>query len=250
MDIWALDKLTLFIVFVIPGFITLKTYGLLAATGHRESSQQLIDAVAYSCINYAILAFPILALESSNAKETAPYWYIGAWAVFLLVVPVALACAFWKLRATDFFQKTLPHPVGKPWDYFFAQRRQLWVVVTFKDGRKVGGLFGSKSFASSHPYPPELYLEDAWLVNEDDGLERIRTATAGILITGSEISTIEFFNPEWSDGNERAQNAGQAVGSKGISAVDADKPAQSRGGIPADDQRREADQPSTQEALR
>ncbi len=239
MDIWSLDKLALFIAFVIPGFITMKVYGLLAATGHRDSSQQLIDAVAYSCLNYAVLAFPILALESSNAKEVAPYWYFGAWAVFLLVVPVALACAFWKLRATDFIQRTLPHPVGKPWDYFFSQRRQLWAVVTLKDGRKVGGLFGSKSFASSHPYSPELYLEDAWLVNAEDGLERIRTATAGILIAGSEISTIEFFNPEGSDGNERAQGAGQglqAVGSEGIPTVDADKPAQSRGGIPADDQ--------------
>lgn len=68
MDIWSLDKLALFIAFVIPGFITMKVYGLLAATGHRDSSQQLIDAVAYSCLNYAVLAFPILALESSNAK--------------------------------------------------------------------------------------------------------------------------------------------------------------------------------------
>lgn len=253
MDIWALDKLTLFIVFVIPGFITLKTYGLLAATGRRESSQQLIDAVAYSCINYAILAFPIFTLESGGLRTSAPYWYFGIWALFLLVTPVTLACTFWKLRSTDFFQKTLPHPVGKPWDFLFAQRRQLWSVVTLKDGRKVGGLFGSKSFASSHPYAPELYLEDAWLVNAEDGLERIRTATAGILIAGSEISTIEFFNTEWSSEDERAQDAGQglqAVGSKGISAVDANKPAQSRGGIPADDQRREANQPSAQEALR
>lgn len=236
MDIWALDKLALFIAFVIPGFITLKTYGLLAATGHRDSSQQLIDAIAYSCINYAILAFPIFTLESGDVRETAPYWYFAAWTLFLLVIPVALACAFWKLRSTDFFQKTLPHPVGKPWDYFFAQRRQLWAVATLKDGRRVGGLFGSKSFASSHPYPPEIYLEDAWLVNEDGGLERIRTGTAGILIAGSEISTIEFFNPEWSGENERTQERGaQAVGPEGISTIDADKSAQSRGGIPADD---------------
>jgi len=228
MDIWALDKLVLFIFFVIPGFITLKAYGLLAATGHRESSQQLIDAVAYSCIDYAILAFPISILETSNLRAEAPYWYFGIWASFLLVIPVALAFAFWKLRSTDLFQKVLPHPVGRPWDFFFAQRRQLWAVVTLKDGRKVGGLFGSKSFASSHPYSHELYLEDAWLVNADDGLERVRSRTAGVLIAGSDISTIEFFNPEWSSEHERAQDVErrlQAVGSEGISTIDADKPA-------------------------
>jgi hypothetical protein len=244
MDVWSIDRLGLFIAFVIPGFITMKTYGLLAATGHRDTSQQLIDAVAYSCINYAILAFPILALESSSAKVNEPYWYFGSWAAFLLVVPVALACAFWKLRATNFLQKILPHPVGKPWDYFFAQRRQLWVVVTLKDGRKVGGLFGSKSFASSHPYTPELYLEDAWLVNAEDGLERIRTATAGILIAGSEISTVEFFKPEWSNRDERAKETGhqpEAVGAAGISTIHADESSQSGSGISAIDQRREAD---------
>ncbi|NLC60990.1 MAG: hypothetical protein GX761_06875 [Gammaproteobacteria bacterium] len=228
MDIWALDKLVLLIFFVIPGFITLKAYGLLAATGHRESSQQVIDAVAYSCINYAILAFPISTLEASNLRVSAPYWYFGLWALFLLVMPVALAFAFWKLRSAEFFQKILPHPVGRPWDFFFAQRRQLWAVVTLKDGRKVGGLFGSKSFASSHPYAPELYLEDTWLVNAEDGLERIRSDTAGILIAGSDISTIEFFNPKWSSENERAQDVErrlQAVGSTGVSTVDADKSA-------------------------
>lgn len=205
MDIWAIDKLLVFIAFVIPGFIVLKTYGVLAATGHRDTSQQLIDAATYSCINYAILAFPIFVLESSNAKEVAPYWYFGTWAGFLLLVPIGLAVAFWKLRATELFQKILPHPVGRPWDYFFAQRRQLWAVATLKNGRKIGGLLGSKSFASSHPHPPEIYLEDAWLVNADDGLERMRTDTAGILISGSEISTIEFFNPTWSDKNGRTE---------------------------------------------
>lgn len=72
MDIWSLDKLALFIAFVIPGFITMKIYWLLAATGHRDSPQQLIDAVAYSCINYAVLAFPVLALSLPMRKKSRP----------------------------------------------------------------------------------------------------------------------------------------------------------------------------------
>lgn len=226
MDIWAFDKLALFIAFVIPGFIAMKTYGLLATTGHRDTSQQLIDVVSYSCINYAILAFPIFSLESSRARDAVPHWYFAAWAAFLLVVPIAVAFAFWKIRETELFQRALPHPVGKPWDFFFAKRRQFWAVITLKDGRKVGGLFGAKSFASSHPYPPEIYLEDAWVVNADDGLERARTDTAGILIAGSEISTIEFFKPKWSTEDERTQateRGVQTVGAEGISTVDTDE---------------------------
>ena len=120
-------------------------------------------------------------------------------------------------------------------------RRQL---RGFLDGlSKVGGLFGSKSFASSHPYPPEIYLEDAWLVNADDGLDRMRTDTAGVLITGSEISTIEFFKPKWSNENERTQaieRGIQSFGPEGLSTIDPDEQAQPRRRIPANDQRGEA----------
>jgi len=231
MDILAIDKLALFIVFVIPGFLMLKVWGLLSAAGHRDSSQQLIDAVAYSCINYAVLAFPVLSLESSNWRTTSPNWYFGIWAVFVLLVPITLTFCLWKLRSTDRFQRVLPHPVGKAWDFFFAQRKPLWSVVTLKDGRKVGGLFSTKSFASSHPYPQEIYIQDAWVVNADGGLERERESTAGIFVAGSEISTIEFFKPDWSDADERSSRARQGeqepIGAKGISTVDADESPQS-----------------------
>lgn len=55
MDIWTVDKLVLFIAFIVPGFVSLKAYELLAPRVTKESTQQLIDAVAYSSINYAIL---------------------------------------------------------------------------------------------------------------------------------------------------------------------------------------------------
>jgi hypothetical protein len=45
MDIWQTDKLVLFIAFVVPGFVALKTYELLIPRAPRESAQQLIDAV-------------------------------------------------------------------------------------------------------------------------------------------------------------------------------------------------------------
>lgn len=57
MDIWELNKLILFIAFVVPGFVSLKVYELLLPRAPRDAPQQVVDAVAYSSINYA----PLLA---------------------------------------------------------------------------------------------------------------------------------------------------------------------------------------------
>ena len=64
MDIWDVNKLILFIAFAVPGFISIKVYELLSPRMAKDSSQQLIDAVAYSSINYALLIWPVYAFIS------------------------------------------------------------------------------------------------------------------------------------------------------------------------------------------
>jgi len=75
MDIWETNKLLLFVGFVIPGFISLKTYELLLPSTPKESAKQLIDAVAYSCINYALLLWPIFMVETGEIRSTCPSGY-------------------------------------------------------------------------------------------------------------------------------------------------------------------------------
>ena len=50
------------------------------------------------------------------------------------------------------------------------------------------------SFASSSPAPEQLYLEEAWVINNDGGFERPRKDSAGIIIMGTEIVDVELFN--------------------------------------------------------
>ncbi len=54
MNIWEADKLIIFIAFVIPSFISLKVYDLLCPGSPKDSSKQVVDAVAYSCINDSV----------------------------------------------------------------------------------------------------------------------------------------------------------------------------------------------------
>ena len=194
MDIWETNKLILFIVFAVPGFVSLKTYELLFPGSPKEASQQLIDAVAYSSVNYALLLAPIYAIETHDIRETSPFWYVVFYIFVLLVAPIFWAYLLKWLRSNQFFQGSLPHPTLKPWDYIFSQRKCYWVIVSMKDGEKIGGKYSSQSFASSSPAPEQLYLEETWVLNKDGGFERPRVDSAGVIILSADIVNVEFFN--------------------------------------------------------
>jgi hypothetical protein len=196
MDLWNVDKLTLFLLFAIPGFLMLKANSVLGLAPITDSSKQLIDAVAYSCINYALLAWPIFCVEASNWRTDRPELYFGFYAFAILVAPVIWALAWHWIRTTEALQKVLPHPTARPWDYVFGKRRPYWVIATFKDGMQVAGRYASNSFSSAAPSPEQIYLEEAWVLNEDGGLDRPRTNSEGILILGTELRSLEFFQAE------------------------------------------------------
>lgn len=194
MDIWDTNKLLIFIAFVVPGFVSLKTYEVLLPHTSKDSAQQLIDAVAYSSINYAVLLWPIFEVETSNLRVSHPTAYVAFYLFVLLIAPVSWALLLRRLRETQFLLSALPHPTAKPWDYVFGQRKPYWVIVTLKDGAQIAGRYDSRSFASSAPAPEQVYLEERWVLNAAGGFERQRSETAGVLILASDIVNIEFFN--------------------------------------------------------
>lgn len=197
MDIWDANKLFLFIIFVVPGFVSLKCYETICLRPQRDASSQIIDAVTYSCINYSLLFLPIYLVESSDYRTTNPVLYVVFYVVVLLLAPISWALIFRFLRAKNFLQKILPHPTAKPWDFVFAQRKQYWAIVTLKGGKQHAGLYGANSFASSAPATEQIYLEQCWKMNAEGGLERKRDSSAGIIIVLPEIETIEFFDVDF-----------------------------------------------------
>tara|TARA_R110001599_G_C12043752_1_gene641422 strand:+ start:73 stop:657 length:585 start_codon:yes stop_codon:yes gene_type:complete len=194
MDIWEIDKLALFLAFVIPGFISIKAYQLAFPGTERATSDQLIDAIAYSSINYALLIFPIIAIESGTLRESCKFLYYLFYVFVLFIAPIIWVLIWKYLRTRDFFQRNAPHPTAKPWDYVFSKRKSYWVKVTLKDGTIIAGLYADKSFASSAPAQEQIYLEETWIVNEKGGFERAKNNTAGVIILSSEISYIELRN--------------------------------------------------------
>ena len=86
------------------------------------------------------------------------------------------------------------NPTKSTWDLFFSKRESYFIIVTLKNGSKIGGKYGLNSISSTYPCPKEIYIEEVWKLNDkNNGLDKIIEQTEGILITENEISTIEFF---------------------------------------------------------
>lgn len=192
MNIWEIDKLFLFIAFIIPGFISIKSYELIHPSDEKDSSKRIIEAITYSCLNYALLGLPLYYLLKNSALESLILiWLVSLFS--LIIFPVLLTLLFSWLRCLDIVQKNAPHPIKKPWDYVFQKRQWYWVIVDLGEGKRIAGKYACDSFASSYPAPEQIYLEECWHLDDDDSFEKPRGGTAGILITSSEIKTIEFF---------------------------------------------------------
>lgn len=193
MDIWEQDKLILFLLFVIPGFISIKSYEIFIPTIRKDSSNQIIDAIAYSCLNYGV-SFPlIIYVENTSLKTDYFICYYLFYLVVFVILPITWALIWKKLRETKKFQKLAPHPIQKPWDYVFSKKEKYFIKIVLTNGTIVGGYYGENSFTSSSPSPEQIYLEQSWVIKDDGSrFERAKNDTQGILIMETQISYIEF----------------------------------------------------------
>lgn len=190
MDIWTTEKLPLFLVFVVPGFVSLKVWDLLVPGERRGLDNALIDLTAYSALNFAALAWLIAPLLGGQLSEVASYFAI---AVVFLAFP-AIWPIFWKwLRTRKWVGKHTIHPIARPWDYVFSKREPAWVIVHMKDGSVIGGRFDANSFASSWPAPEQLYLEELWELDAQRAFKNVIPRSHGAIILGADIRAIEYF---------------------------------------------------------
>lgn len=202
MDILEKGKLLLFVLFIMPGFISMRVYRLFHPSADSDTSKILIDVVSYSCINYSFLLIPIYLIEESNIFLTSPILYYLFYFCVLIVIPVLLPIFLIFIRNCEMVKRFLPHPIGRSWDYFFSTRQCCWVLVTLKNGKKYGGYYGSASFASSSPEPEQIYLEKHWALDDNSDFDHELTDTLGIIILTNEIESVEFIKVHNSNPNK------------------------------------------------
>ena len=193
MDIWQIDKVSLFLVLFIPGFISTKVYDLLVPSARRDFSKSLLEVIGYSSLNFAALSWLIILIHSGNFYSRCTVWYFALLFLIIFIIPISWPIVFLKLSSWRPIARYVIHPIQKPWDYVFGKREVLWAIVHLKDGRRIGGRFDTGSFASSYPAQEEIYLEEVWRLDEDGKFIEPIERSRGIVILGKEILSVEFF---------------------------------------------------------
>lgn len=193
----SLNAVIAIILFIIPGFITDRIIALTIPRAKRESTEIILTAITFSCINYAIFSWLILLMIFTVRYET---WFIFSWLVILLLGPIIEGFAFNWLVNSKLYRKIFSllklkniRLIPKSWDYQFGKEEPYWILITLKDGNKIGGFFGTHSFASSFPAEEDLYIEELWEIDEEGRFEQPIENSGGCLVRRNDINFIEFF---------------------------------------------------------
>jgi len=191
-ELLSVEKLQLFLMFVVPGFVAIKVYDLFVPSGHRAASDTIVEAVTYSMVNLALMCWAMVLLIWYRVPEEHPVWYGVVTFVVLFVSPAILGAATWKLRTWGRLHRFIQHPMPTAWDFFFSKRPSCWVLFHLTDGKTVGGRFGCESYATSYPEEAEVYVEEAWRIDDHGRFSEV-AGTRGMIVRRSECQAIEFF---------------------------------------------------------
>lgn len=179
----------LFIALVLPGLISLRIYSLIHPSDSKPLKDNLLEAIAYSVINAALLWWAILMLIGTSS----------AWLQYGLVVLIFfVAPAVWPFVLDQALSRLegLGVILRRPqtaWDDFFLRRQQCWIIVHLKDGRRIGGYYGDASYATLYPRSGHLYLEELWELDQETGkFEEKIPESGGLILRPDDYHLIEI----------------------------------------------------------
>lgn len=181
------SKLAIIALFALPGFISLRVWGLIVPTSERPLKDEIGEAISFGVLNAMICAplFALLAPQRSIA--------IYGLAILTLVVlpalwPFFLCWGMDQLRAANLIL------VGSrsAWDDVFLRHDPYFVIVHLKDGGRAGGFYGSKSFAGLHPISGHLYLEELWYLDKNGKFINKVPGTRGLILRPDDYKYVEL----------------------------------------------------------
>jgi len=188
--------------FIVPGFVGYSVLSALVPVRTVSSELSLLRFLTFSCFNYAVWVAPLYWVVTQGWYARHPVLAAVGWGVVTLVSPVVIALGLGALRQRQAVARLHRlmgldsiHPIPTAWDYIFSRGVSTWVLITLNDGTRIGGYFGTASFASSESGERDLYLEETYEVSDDGSWKRL-TRDAGVWIRGTEVRLIEFRNEE------------------------------------------------------
>lgn len=125
------------------------------------------------------------------------YWLASyLWFVFAIFLwPVLAGIALSKLVKLERVDAQLDrvglgHVDRTPsaWDWAIDLQESRWIRIYLRDGRTIGGFYGTSSFASLYTSQRDIYLEQVWILDDEDEFVAEMVNTDGVWIGHEMIS--------------------------------------------------------------
>ena len=100
MDVLSVEKLQLFLVIVLPGFVAIKVFDVFSPPEKRDFGSSLIEAVVYGLLNFACWAWYLVGVTMDDAKSR-PVLHSVMLLVTCVLSPGLLAYVFMRIRKTE-----------------------------------------------------------------------------------------------------------------------------------------------------
>ncbi len=203
MTISGFDMLFYTVGFLVPGFVYNSVVSSLVPQRGEQNQVSLLRFLTFSCVNYALWSWLIYLLVKSEFFTEHLVRAAIAWGGVTLLSPVLLGLLMGHFSQKETMFHVLRrlglkpiHPIPTAWDYKFSITREpVWILVTLKDGSKVGGVFGSRSFASSDTTDRDMYIQEVYRVTAE-GKWNSAERNDGILLLADQIRHVEFWKDE------------------------------------------------------
>ena len=177
-----------------PGLIILWARSRVTAGPKPELQERLISYALASTAYYAAVS-PLFYVV--NCVEL-PIWLWTSLQYALLPAAIGWLLAYCSQRGLEYkiadkFGLQLCHHIPAAWDFTFSQMAEgKYILVTLKDGSRIGGIFDSASFSSSSKDERDMLIGDVWNVDEKEGWHQADPPRSALLC-GGDIHYIEIF---------------------------------------------------------
>jgi hypothetical protein len=187
------------VAFLVPGFVWSSVLSMTIPRRSRAAELRTLEFLTLSSLNHGLWSWLWIIGFRSHLVEGHPYWTALLCFVVLFLSPLALGLVTGLILAGKTPVVGLLSRLGyqplkaipTAWDYLFAKREPYWVVVILKDGARIYGLYGLKSFAGDEPGQRDLYLEATYRPTDKGDWAPVED-TGGVLITAEQIAVLEF----------------------------------------------------------
>lgn len=195
---------------VVPGFVYqgARAHFRGPTPDEREIGVRILRALALSGI-FALLYVGVLGSRLTSKLSDPvkyldnPHWS-ALWA-FLMVFAIPFGSAMlvhvWNSRKqfpglhwTKRFR--VYNPVPTAWDFANNRLEPGFVRVLTKDGLWIGGYAGEQSFFTGYPETREVFVEEAWDLDNDGAFQNPIPASVGMWVRCDDAQLVQFLRSD------------------------------------------------------